>query len=163
MSVAINPGAIAFTRMPFGDNSTAIALVIPSIAALLCTIGNHFWQAILRRHGADIDNTSTLSSKHVFYHFSRLMVNTADICGNDLLKIFIRYFGKFFFHIYTGIVHQYVYLSELFNISVYKSGNRGKITHITRHRDDIVHPVFLWPVSIFFHRDQHNSFNIIFG
>lgn len=35
ISVLIKPGAIAFTRMPLGDNSVAIALVIPSIAVLL--------------------------------------------------------------------------------------------------------------------------------
>ena len=32
MSVVIKPGAIAFTRIPLGESSTAIALVIPSIA-----------------------------------------------------------------------------------------------------------------------------------
>src|SRR5215216_2362945 len=34
ISVAIKPGAMQFTRMPFGESSTAIALVIPSIADL---------------------------------------------------------------------------------------------------------------------------------
>src|SRR5882724_3181132 len=32
ISVAMNPGAIQLTRMPCGDSSTAMALVIPSIA-----------------------------------------------------------------------------------------------------------------------------------
>ena len=34
ISVAINPGAIQFTRIPLGDSSTAMARVIPSMADL---------------------------------------------------------------------------------------------------------------------------------
>src|SRR5947208_14705493 len=34
MAVAIKPGAMQLTRMPLGDNSVAIAFVIPSIADL---------------------------------------------------------------------------------------------------------------------------------
>ena len=37
MSVKIAPGWIEFTRMPFGPNSSAAALVIPRIANLLAT------------------------------------------------------------------------------------------------------------------------------
>src|SRR5665213_2170326 len=50
ISVAIKPGAMQFTRIPFGESSTAIARVMDSIAPLealyAITFGNPYCDAI---------------------------------------------------------------------------------------------------------------------
>ena len=67
---------MAFTRMPFGDSSTAIALVIPSMAVLLAlyaiTFGNPYCAAMelmLMMLPEPLGN--------ICFTTSRLMVNTA--------------------------------------------------------------------------------------